>query len=267
MRQSKRQRLQQSREQQYGEQRQQLQRSSSSSGNLQMGRIEPKTISQSRVFREFREGNHLALTGCAGTGKSLSAIFLALEAVERGDFSYLQIFRCAVPTLKEGFLPGTAEEKAAVYEAPYEAICAQIYNRSDAYKKLKEAGKIKFATTAFVRGITLTDSVVYMDEIQNSTFETISTVVTRVGENCRLVMSGDFRQKDSNVISSGIKKAIDRFNQMPSVSCIDFTPNDIVRSDFAKRWIELDYYAQENNQRQYYEQSSTGSKTRTFESA
>jgi phosphate starvation-inducible protein PhoH len=136
-----------------------------------------------------------------------------------------------------GFLPGSAEEKSAVYEAPYNAICTEILGRGDAYGLMKKKGIIEFMTSSFVRGITLKDCIVIVDEIQNMNFSELNSVVTRVGDNCRMIFSGDFKQNDLRREESGFKKFISIVSDIPSVSAIAFGIEDIVRSVFVKEYI------------------------------
>jgi phosphate starvation-inducible protein PhoH len=95
-----------------------------------------------------------------------------------------------------GFLPGNAKEKAAVYEAPYQAICSELFGRDDAYKILKDKNAVEFISTSFIRGITLQNCIVIVDEVNNMTFHEIDSVITRIGKNCRIMFCGDFRQSD-----------------------------------------------------------------------
>jgi predicted ribonuclease YlaK len=95
-----------------------------------------------------------------------------------------------------GFLPGNQKEKAKVYEAPYYAICAELFNRGDAYDVLKTKDYIEFISTSFVRGITLNNCIVIVDEVANMTLHELDSIITRFGKNCRIIFCGDFRQSD-----------------------------------------------------------------------
>ena len=152
--------------------------------------IEPLTASQKKVFAAYKKSNHLCLSGCAGTGKTFLAMYLALEEILKGDSKVEKIIivRSIVPTRDIGFLPGDRAEKESTYLYPYIAICAELFGDSQAWNKLVASKKIEFLTTSFVRGITLHDAVVIIDEMQNLTFHELDSIITRLGENCRLVM-------------------------------------------------------------------------------
>ena len=145
------------------------------------------------------------------------------------------IVRSAVPSRDLGFLPGNVKEKIREYETPYRSICTDLFNRGDAYDILKSKGIIEFMSTSFVRGITLYDSIVILEEVQNMSFNEIYSVLTRIGKNCRVIISGDFRQSDLE--RSGIQKFMRVIKKMKSFSFIEFGIQDIVRSDFVKELI------------------------------
>jgi phosphate starvation-inducible protein PhoH len=139
-----------------------------------------------------------------------------------------------------GFLPGSAGEKMAVYEIPYQKICSELLGRGDAYEILKQKGFIEFITTSHIRGTTLNNAVVIVDEIQNLTFEENSSVLTRIGDNCRVILCGDIDQTDlyrNKYDSSGIMEILNILELMPSVYFIEFTVDDIVRSGFVKEFL------------------------------
>ena len=149
------------------------------------------------------------------------------------------IVRSVVPTRDMGFLPGNQTEKAKVYEAPYYAIFSELFQRGDAYDVLKQKGAVQFMSTSFVRGITLRDCIVVIDEIQNMTASELHSVFTRVGENCKVLMAGDLKQNDLNGKRemSGFADFIRIINKMKSFECIEFNRDDIVRSDLVKDYI------------------------------
>ena len=95
-----------------------------------------------------------------------------------------------------GFLPGSPREKTKVFEEPYQAICSELFGRGDAYDVLKGKQLIQFATTSYIRGITISDSIIIVDEIQNCHANEINSVITRVGPNSRVIICGDIRQTD-----------------------------------------------------------------------
>ncbi len=165
----------------------------------------PLTESQKEVFRNFDNDEHLVLHGLAGTGKSFISLYLALRQVLTGssDFNKIVIVRSVVPTREVGFLPGSVKEKIKVYEQPYETICTELFGRADAYNILKTKNYVEFMSTSFIRGITLDNCIVIVDEVQNMLFGELDSVITRIGKNSKLILCGDFRQSD-------LQKDIDR---------------------------------------------------------
>ena len=138
-----------------------------------------------------------------------------------------------------GFLPGSVKEKARVYEAPYYAIFNELFGRGDAYEVLKSRNQIQFTTTSFVRGLTFNDSIVIVDECQNMTYQELDSVITRLGDNCRVIFCGDFRQSDFRWDDErqGILDFMKIIKTMKSFDFIEFHKEDIVRSDLVKEYI------------------------------
>ena len=200
--------------------------------NLVLHEIEPLTANQ---VLAFDSENHLVLHGVAGTGKTFISCYLAFDDMLKGLFNRLIIIRSAVPTRDMGFLPGNEKEKSAVYEEPYKNIAVELFDRGDAYDILKTKGLVHFMTTSFIRGVTLKDSVILIDECQNMTFHELDSIITRVGMDCRVIFSGDFRQSDLS--RNGLKDFIRVLKAMNNFDFIDFEVKDIVRSDFVKQYI------------------------------
>jgi hypothetical protein len=138
-----------------------------------------------------------------------------------------------------GFLPGNNKDKAKVYEAPYQAIFTELFGRGDAYEYLKQKGVVEFISTSFIRGITLNDCIIVVDEIANMTLHELDSVITRVGKNCKIIFCGDFRQSDftKEQDKNGLMDFMRILNRMKSFDYIDFTENDIVRSSMVKEYI------------------------------
>ena len=138
-----------------------------------------------------------------------------------------------------GFLPGNQKEKSKVYEAPYYSICSELFNRGDAYDILKQKGIIQFNTTSFIRGLTLNDSIVIVDECQNMTWHELDSVITRLGENTRIIFCGDFRQSDFrwDDEKEGLHDFMRVIKRMKSFNFVEFDKDDIVRSDVVKEYI------------------------------
>lgn len=203
--------------------------------------IEPMTRNQEKVFDLFEEDYNLFLSGSAGTGKSFLGISLAMKEILSGNSPYrkLVILRSPSQIADLGYLPGTQEEKEAVYETTYHQLFDDIFKKKNQYAVAKDSGLVEFMTTAFIRGITLKDSIIVFDEAQNNDYSAFSSVVTRVGENSKIIICGDIRQSDIQR-----KRGISGFNQMlevtkmmPSFRNIEFTMDDCVRSGIAREFL------------------------------
>lgn len=207
-----------------------------------MRTIDPLTDNQLKFFNAYKGQEYfIALHGSAGTGKTFIACYKALEEVlEPGNtFEQVAIVRSAVQGRQIGHTPGSVEEKMALYEQPYIDICANLFGRKDAYSRLTEQDHIKFISTSFIRGITLDNSVVIVDEMQNMSFEELDTIITRVGYQSKIIFCGDYRQTDlkHSHDKSGIKKFLEISERMQSFTKIEFTVDDIVRSSLVKEYI------------------------------
>ena len=209
--------------------------------NFQLKKIEPLTKHQKESFEAYEAGKNLMLHGIAGTGKSFISMYLALNQILGGESPYKQVIivRSVVPTRDMGFLPGNSKEKAKVYEAPYYAICTELFGRGDSYEYLKQKNLIEFISTSFIRGITLNNCIIIVDEIANMTLHELDSVITRVGKNCKIMFSGDFRQSDftKDHERNGLPQFMRIVEKMKSFTFIDFDENDIVRSSMVKDYI------------------------------
>lgn len=209
--------------------------------NFTLKHINPLTENQKTSFENYNSGKNLMLHGIAGTGKSFISMYLSLKDVlgENNNYKKVVIVRSVVPTRDMGFLPGNSKEKAKVYEAPYYAICTELFGRGDAYDYLKNKGIIEFISTSFIRGITLNDCIIIVDEIANMTLHELDSVITRVGKNCRIIFSGDFRQSDftREHERNGLVDFMKIIQRMRSFAFVDFNENDIVRSSMVKDYI------------------------------
>ena len=200
--------------------------------NLDLQQIEPLTQNQLRAFESEK---HLVLHGVAGTGKTYISCYLAFDDMIKGYYDKLVIIRSAVSTRDIGFLPGNESEKASVYEEPYKDICIELFQRGDAYSILKSKNLVHFMTTSFIRGVTLRNATIIVDECQNMSFHELDSIITRIGEGCRVIFCGDFRQAD--LAKNGLRDFIRVLKAMNSFELIDFEIKDIVRSEFVKEYI------------------------------
>jgi phosphate starvation-inducible protein PhoH len=209
--------------------------------------IEPLTDNQKLFFDAYDNSNIMLLHGVAGTGKTFIAVYNALEEVldKSNPYKRVMIVRSAVPSREIGHLPGDEKEKTEVYTMPYVEICQDLFNKQEAYQRLEEQGAIKFLITSFVRGITLEDSIIIVDECQNMTDMELNSIITRVGNRSKIIFCGDFRQTDlyRKTDMSGLKKFMAIADLMPSFKTFEFGVEDIVRSAIVKEYIlaRLDY--------------------------
>lgn len=202
---------------------------------------DPITENQKLAYEAFRDGDHLVLCGSAGTGKTFVGMYLALQDVM--DKSYNQdklvIVRSVVPTREMGYLPGSVEEKIDAYVAPYKSIATELFNEKTAYENLEQQGHIEFVSTSFIRGTTLDDCIVLVDEMQNLTYHELDSIITRVGRNSRIIFSGDYYQSDlkSGSDKKGILDFMNIMEVMNNFTTVEFGWADIVRSDFVRDYI------------------------------
>tara|TARA_B100000035_G_scaffold140108_1_gene119352 strand:+ start:636 stop:1307 length:672 start_codon:yes stop_codon:yes gene_type:complete len=206
-----------------------------------MEEVEPVTQNQRMAVEAYDSGDSLVLAGSAGTGKTFVALSLALEDVLDKEVPYDKcvIVRSIVPTRDIGYLPGDEEEKKDAYTGPYRSICAELFQSADAWTKLKQAGTVQFMSTSFIRGMTISNAIVVLDEMQNLTFHELDSIITRVGHNCKFIMCGDYYQSDftKETDKTGILKFLSIIEQLKNFTVVEFGWEDIVRSDFVRDYI------------------------------
>jgi|TARA_B110000211_G_C14021183_1_gene527754 phosphate starvation-inducible PhoH-like protein len=205
--------------------------------------ISPITYNQQYAFDAWEEGSNLMMHGIAGTGKTFVGLYLALKEMMLPDSQYKKVYivRSIVPTREMGFLPGTQKDKMSVYEAPYYDIATKIFGRGDAYEILKQRNTVEFLSTSFLRGSTFDDCIILVDEVQNMSDQELHTVMTRVGENCRIIFCGDVKQDDLTSERkkevSGLRTFMKIIERMREFHFIEFGISDIVRSDLVRSYI------------------------------
>lgn len=204
--------------------------------------IRPVTETQRQFFESYLMGANVIGNGSAGTGKSFISLYLALNDIldDEKPQDRIIIVRSAVATRDIGHLPGSIAEKMEVYEEPYKDIVSTLLRKAKAYDDMKDAGRIEFMPTSFVRGLTWDNAVVVLDEVQSMTYHEINSVITRIGENTRIIICGDIAQNDlitKKNDQSGFNRMLAVASKMNAFDIITFTRNDICRSAFVKAWI------------------------------
>lgn len=202
---------------------------------------EPITKNQKVAIDCWEDGDNLVMAGSAGTGKTFLALYMGMEDLLDPNTVYrnMVIIRSVVPTRDIGFLPGTAEEKKAMYNLPYKNICTELFNDKGAWGKLTSGKKVEFESTSFVRGMTWNESIIIVDEMQNMTFHELDSVITRVGENSKIIFCGDYKQSDFKYQDEkeGVFKFLTILEQMKDFSIVQFGWEDIVRSGLVRDYI------------------------------
>jgi phosphate starvation-inducible PhoH-like protein len=209
--------------------------------------IDPLTDNQRKLYDAYAEGKHLVAYGCAGTGKTFITLYNALRDVldERTPYEKVYIVRSLVPTREIGFLPGSHDDKADIYQIPYKNMVKYMFQMpSDVefemlYGNLKSQETIKFWSTSFLRGVTLDNCIVLVDEFANLNFHELDSIITRVGENCKIMFCGDATQSDLVKTSekNGIIDFMSVLRKMDSFDIIEFGVDDIVRSGLVRQYL------------------------------
>ena len=209
--------------------------------------IEPITDNQKVLYESYRSDKHLVAYGAAGTGKTFVTLYNALRDVldPKTPYERIYIVRSLVSTREIGFLPGDHEDKSSYYQIPYKHMVKYMFQMpSDAdfemlYGNLKAQETIKFWSTSFLRGTTLDDSIIIVDEFQNLNFHELDSIITRVGQNSKIMFCGDASQSDLTKTNdrNGIMDFMNILRKMPSFDIIEFGVDDIVRSGLVKEYI------------------------------
>jgi phosphate starvation-inducible PhoH-like protein len=209
--------------------------------------IEPLTPNQERVFTSYAEGKNLILHGAAGTGKTFISLYLALKDVMEPSSPYEKVYmvRSLVPTREIGFLPGDHEDKSNLYQIPYKNMVKYMFEMPDdaafemLYDNLRSQETVSFWSTSFIRGVTMDNCVIIVDEFSNLNFHELDSIITRVGENCKIIFSGDYSQSD--LVKSNEKNGVLDFMRiiqtMQSFDVVEFGIEDIVRSGLVREYL------------------------------
>ena len=212
-----------------------------------MKQVEPLTENQQELFRCYKNDQNIVAYGCAGTGKTFITLYNALKDVSdmKSPYEKIYIVRSLVATREIGFLPGDHEDKSSLYQIPYKNMVKYMYElptESDfemLYGNLKAQGTISFWSTSFIRGTTLDNAIIIVDEFQNLNFHELDSIITRVGENSKIMFCGDATQTDLTKQNerNGIADFMRILQNMPSFDTIEFCAEDICRSGLVKEYI------------------------------
>ena len=209
--------------------------------------IDPLTDNQKKLFDSYAEQKHLVAYGCAGTGKTFITLYNALREVldEKTPYEKIYLVRSLVATREIGFLPGSYDDKSDIYQIPYKNMVKYMFQMpSDAefemlYGNLKAQETIKFWSTSFLRGTTLDNSIIIVDEFQNMSYHELDSIITRVGENSKIMFCGDASQSDLQKTNerNGIIDFMTVLRKMTSFDIIEFGVDDIVRSGLVRQYL------------------------------
>jgi len=213
----------------------------------QLVTIKPITDNQKQVFATWKKGENQFLFGSAGTGKTFVSLYLALNDIFdlKKPQERVILVRSLIPTREIGFLPGDEEDKAALYQVPYQNMVQFMFEMPNEqafnglYDKLKGQSSLFFLSTSFLRGLTFDNSIIIVDECQNLNFHELDTIITRVGQDSKIIFCGDFDQSDLQKTNekNGLHDFLRILEEMEEFNCTEFTIGDIVRSGFVRNYL------------------------------
>ena len=209
------------------------------------------TKNQLEVFKQYEAGKNLFLYGPAGTGKTFVILYNAIKEVLDPKINYkcIYIVRSLMPTRNLAFMPGDEQDKSSLYQVPYDNMLRFMFKLSAPeqfdmlYGELKKQGNVEFLSTSFLRGITLDNAIVLVDECQNLNFHELDTIMTRIGQDSKIMFSGDFDQTDlrDDNEKAGLGQFIKIINEMKEFYSCEFDIGDIVRSGLVRSYIIQKY--------------------------
>ena len=209
--------------------------------------IKSITENQKVVFDSWKKGKNQFLFGAAGTGKTFISLYLALKDVLdlKSSYDKVVLVRSLIPTREIGFLPGDEEDKGLLYQVPYQNMVQFMFEMqneqqfNNLYDRLKGQGTLFFLSTSFLRGLTFDNTIIIVDECQNLNFHELDTIITRVGQDSKIVFCGDFDQTDlvKQNERNGLHDFLRILEEMEEFNCTEFTIGDIVRSGFVRSYL------------------------------
>jgi|TARA_R100001377_G_scaffold23659_1_gene12776 predicted ribonuclease YlaK len=209
--------------------------------------IKPITDNQKVIFDTWKKDKNQFLFGCAGTGKTFVSLYLAMQDVLdlKKPYDKVILVRSLIPTREIGFLPGDEEDKSALYQVPYQNMVRFMFEMpneqsfNNLYDKLKAQGSLYFLSTSFLRGLTFDNAIIIVDECQNLNFHELDTIITRVGQDSKILFCGDFGQSDLQKTNekNGLHDFLKILESMEEFNCTEFNIGDIVRSGFVRSYL------------------------------
>ena len=209
--------------------------------------IQPITENQKRLCESYSAGKNIIAYGAAGTGKTFITLYNAIKEVLNAETPYKKVYivRSLTATRETGIVSSNHEEQSWLYQVPYQSMVKYMFQMSsdqefnNLYRNLKDQGIINFLSTSYIRGTTLDDAIVIVDEFENLNFHELDSIITRVGQNSKIHFCGDATQSDleQTIERNGIIDFIKVTRGMPSVDIIEFGIDDIVRSGIVKEYL------------------------------
>ena len=208
--------------------------------SLKRAHIETKSIGQRNYLMSIRNNKLTVCDGPAGCGKTLLAAASAANFLFESShlYDHIVIVRPAVTACNEklGFLPGSLEKKMEPFTMPVLYSLSKVVGR-ETFQHFMRSDVIRVIPLAYMRGLTLDNCVVIFDEAQNSTPDQMKMFLTRLGENCKVIIEGDEDQSDISGVN-GLVDAIERLDKMEDVGIIEMDRSDVVRSNFVSAVLE-----------------------------
>ena len=210
--------------------------------------INPIGENQQKVFDAWAKEKNLFLTGSAGTGKTFILLHLAFKAVlDKGEpYDKVILVRSLLPSRDIGFLPGTLQEKSDLYQDPYRILTKYLFEQpseqahEQLYGKLIGQGSLEFYSTSFLRGQTFDRSIIIVDEASNLPFQELDTIMTRVGQDSKIMFAGDMAQSDlrkNNGDQDGYHNFQMILEEMDEFEVVEFGIGDIIRSGLVRSYL------------------------------
>ena len=209
-------------------------------------KVEPIGAAQEKLAEAYAAKQNIFAHGVAGSGKTFILLYLAFKEVLNKQSPYEKVvwIRSLLPSRDVGFLPGTIEEKSDLYQDPYRILVRYMFEMpSDAdfaqlYDKLVAQGSLEFISTSFLRGQTFDRSIIICDEFQNMEFHELDTLITRVGQDSKIMFAGDTAQSD---LKNGKQEGHHRFQSiletMDEFKTVEFDFGDIIRSGLVRNYL------------------------------